>query len=249
MKETIGINIENQLNQIEKTIKKYSDRNAEWNINYFKFQKERYLKDINYFSKLDNVNNVLEIGAAPFHLSALLVQHNYNLKILDLDPSRFSDFLNEFNIHAEKCDIEHDVFPVEKSSIDLAIFTEVFEHLRINPVETLNKISETIRPGGYIYLTTPNFYRHYNLVNIIKGKGFVNAFREFNKLNTIGHMGHVREYTRGEVTEFLENSNFEIVDFEYKNASNHSRFSRDGIITNTFKGLSSHLLFLARKKV
>jgi hypothetical protein len=38
------------------------------------------------------------------------------------------------------------------------------------------------------------------------------AYGEFAKLRGVGHMGHIREYSRDEMREFLLRSGFEIVE-------------------------------------
>ena len=45
---------------------------------------------------------------------------------------------------------------------DLVIFTEVLEHLTANPVDILKQLIALLAPHGYLYLTTPNFFRREN---------------------------------------------------------------------------------------
>lgn len=40
---------------------------------------------------------------------------------------------------------------------DLILLAEVLEHLVVNPVELLAQLLQLLKPGGYLYLTTPNF--------------------------------------------------------------------------------------------
>jgi hypothetical protein len=42
------------------------------------------------------------------------------------------------------------------------LFAEVLEHLVVHPVEVLTPLLSLLRPGGYLYLTTPNFFRRQN---------------------------------------------------------------------------------------
>jgi hypothetical protein len=41
-------------------------------------------------------------------------------------------------------------------------------------------------------------------------------YLEYKKLQTIGHMGHVREYTRTEVVEFLQTIGFVVTEVKYR---------------------------------
>ena len=235
------------LSQIENDLLSDNSNLKEWNSNYFKHQKERYTKDINFYANLKDVKNVLEIGAAPFHMSVCLKELGFNLKILDLEPKRFDWFIQKHQLDVFNVNVETDEIPVNDASQDLIILTEVFEHLRINPIQTLNKIYSKIKPGGYFYLTTPNFYNYGNTVMFLKGKSVVNAFYEFQKLETIGHMGHVREYSKKEMFLFLENAGFKIEKFEFKNARKPKRFSQTHIATTLFNHKKSHMMFLCKK--
>lgn len=241
------MNYEVILNEVENQLKSDISTLKEWNNNYFHIQKERYLSDLKYFSSLSNIKSVLEIGAAPFHLSLCLKKAGYNLQILDISPERFDWFIKKNELDIDQLDIELDDISKYKNSFDLIIFTEVFEHLRINPIQSLKKIQSLLKPSGLLYLTTPNFYRHSNILTFIKGKGIVNAYYQFEKLEKLGHMGHVREYTKNEMRLFLENTGFEIIDFKYKNSKKHSPISKQGLITSIFNKTKSHMMFLAKK--
>jgi 2-polyprenyl-3-methyl-5-hydroxy-6-metoxy-1,4-benzoquinol methylase len=131
----------------------------------------------------------------------------------------------------------------------------LFEHLRINPIETLKKINNVINPSGRLLLSTPNLYSIYNIGRFIIGKGFNNAYKEFNKLNTIGHMGHLREYTANEMVQFLSNSGFVNINihrFSNKTRKNVSiiksiKNSLTDFICLIFPKLHTHLFIVADK--
>lgn len=236
------------LEEIKRILKnEKSNEFSKWNLNYLEIQKDRYLSDIEYLKSLTKVKDVLEIGGAPFHMTKLLKDSFDNVTSLDLDPSRFQEFIHYFDLDVRKCDLELDSLPVENKSYDLIVFCEVFEHLRINPIETLSKISSKLKPDGVLYLTTPNFYRIGNITNLIRGRGFVNAFQEFNKLNTLGHMGHVREYTKGEILDFLTNEKLSLVDFKYKNSKTPSMFLFRAL-QYVFPQTKSHMRFTSKPK-
>ena len=51
--------------------------------------------------------------------------------------------------------IEKDSLP-DQRAYDVAIMTEVLEHLNFQPVPTLKKIHASLRPGGTLFLSTPD---------------------------------------------------------------------------------------------
>jgi len=54
-------------------------------------------------------------------------------------------------------------------------------------------------------------YAIQNIVNLLLGKGFDNPYEEFQKLESLGQMGHVREYSVPQIKTFLANTGFKSV--------------------------------------
>ena len=132
---------------------------------------------------------------------------------------------------------------------------ELFEHLRLNPIDVLSKIYKVLIPKGKLLLSTPNLYSIYNIGRFITGKGINNGFVEFNKLNTIGHMGHIREYTVKEMIDFLSHCGFiniEICRFSTKTREGVTlgkiikNFTTD-FIEILFPRVKTHLFIIAEK--
>lgn len=46
---------------------------------------------------------------------------------------------------------------------DLIVFTEVIEHLVVDPVDLLSNLIKLLKPSGYLYLTTPNIFSHHKI--------------------------------------------------------------------------------------
>src|SRR4029077_3692044 len=64
-------------------------------------------------------------------------------------------------------DIESERFPFDDESISDVVFTEVLEHLFRNPAWTLFQINRILKPGGRLFLTTPNACGYDVLVNLL----------------------------------------------------------------------------------
>lgn len=80
---------------------------------------------------------------------------------------------------------------------DIVVFTEVLEHLDAHPVEVLEFLRELIRPQGWLYLTTPNFFRRDNCLRLLQGENPA-AYHPRRGENWDAHH-HYREYSMKEL--------------------------------------------------
>jgi SAM-dependent methyltransferase len=110
--------------------------------------------------------------------------------------------------------VEHEAMPFAEETFDAIVFNELFEHLRINPVFTLKETFRVLRPGGVLLLSTPNLRSFRGIRNLVlRNQGHAvsaGVYQQYEKLETLGHMGHVREYTTREVEDFLTRIGFHI---------------------------------------
>src|SRR5262249_32741139 len=135
------------------------------------------------------------------------------LTSIDLDPGRFNRVHEIFGINVLQFDIER---PEAKMAgllgqYQCVVFCELIEHLRINLFRTISFLRTLLTEDGFMYITTPNglgigaLCRH-----ILRGRTGPNPVIEWSKINELGHMGHVREYSYREIREVLAWCGFEI---------------------------------------
>ncbi len=203
-------------NDLEKNLHLIDPKLKSWNIRYYKTHKKRYKSILKLVKKEYTKGKILEVGSAPFHLTFCLKKLEYPIIGLDLDPKRSAFFIKKHKLTIKKGDIESQKFPFKDNTFDMVLFSEVFEHLRIDPITTMKEINRILKPEGKLILTTPNLYAIDRVVRFFFGQGINNAYEEFNKLHTLGHMGHIREYTQKELKLFLINTNFEITKTRHK---------------------------------
>jgi SAM-dependent methyltransferase len=157
-------------------------------------------------------SRVLEYGAVPLLLTAALSELDYQVHALDIAPGRFSSAANSLGLDVRQCDVEADTVPFADHSFDVVLFNELFEHLRINPIFTMQEAHRVLTPGGVLLLSTPNLRSFRGLRNLmVHNRGHAaspGGYSQYEKLETLGHMGHVREYTTREVSEFLTRVGF-----------------------------------------
>jgi SAM-dependent methyltransferase len=185
----------------------------EWYSSYVSNHIDRLALDLEVIHQ--NVNQgekVIEYGAIPLLLSVALKKRGYDICGLDISPERFSSSIEKFNLDVRKCDVEREKIPFPDSSFDVVIFNELFEHLRINPIFTMNEVRRILKPNGRLILSTPNLRSLYGIRNFLFRNLCYSCspgiYSQYEKLEKLGHMGHVREYTTNEICEFLAEVGF-----------------------------------------
>lgn len=187
----------------------------EWFGSYSRGHQSRLSHDLAIFRTFaKGPCKVVEFGPIPLILTAALRDLADDLTVVDIDPWRFSETISELPVNVVKRDIEQEVLPFADGTFDIALFNELFEHLRINPVFTLREVFRILKPGGTLLLSTPNLRSLKGIYYfLVKNRGAwccPDIYNEYSKLEKIGHMGHVREYTTTEVQEFLERIGFQV---------------------------------------
>ncbi|HEX6977540.1 MAG TPA: methyltransferase domain-containing protein [Patescibacteria group bacterium] len=204
--------------------------------------KNRYINDlslINKYFKKGKSKKVMEIGSLPCHMTYCLKEMGFNTFGIDINPKVLSKFIRKCNLDVRKCDIEKQRLPFPDNYFDNILFNEVFEHLRIDPLSTLKEINRVMKPKGIMILTTPNLYALHKIIMFNTGKGFNNAYIEFEKLSKYGYMGHIREYSVNEVKNILEKSGFKVKKVEYKL---YNYFHTNKLFSNPYKKVFAYLL-------
>ena len=192
-----------------------------WHKKYCSNQAARIALDLDMVRvRVATNQHILEFGAIPLILTDALSHSGYNVDGCDLDPKRYASAIKARKLRIVGCDIEVEVLPFADNMFDVVIFNELFEHLRINPVFTLTEALRVLKPGGTMMLSSPNLRSLGGIRNfLLRNKAFSNSgnlFEEYQKLLTVGHMGHVREYTTTEVIEFLSAIGFRVTDLVFR---------------------------------
>ena len=129
--------------------------------------KENYHKDLQVLSKA--INNRQLLGRREMEtLTKLAPLVNYQLPVNDgllidlgcgdrhLEYTVKDMGLNYQGFDITDLDLERDKLPVADNSVDIAVSLAVIEHIQ-NPEIFLSEIYRVLKPGGLIYLSTPNW--------------------------------------------------------------------------------------------
>lgn len=187
----------------------------DWFAGYFQQHRTRFAADLAIIEKyLAPGVRILEYGAIPLVMTAALVDRGYEVSAVDIAPERFARTISDLTLAVERCDIESEAVPFADETFDAVVFNELFEHLRIDPIFTMREVHRVLKPGGTLLLSTPNLRSLRGLRNLLfHNQGHAvsaGVYDQYEKLETLGHMGHVREYTTREVAEFLVRVGFRV---------------------------------------
>ena len=187
----------------------------DWFKSYAKNHRNRLAFDFQTVStQLNKSDLIVECGSAPFILTQSLNENGYNIVGLDIAPARFQKTIELNRLNVKECDIETARLPFEDNSAGCVLFNQLFEHLRINPIKTMRETLRILKPGGQLHLSTPNLLSVSGLIKLFRHKTAFSCengvYEQYDKLEKLGHMGHVREYTAHEVAEFLKKTGFHV---------------------------------------
>lgn len=199
----------------------------EWHNSYVSNHKSRLALDLDLVKEHVGENaDILECGSIPLVFTAALSKSNFNVTGCDIAPERYVSTINKIGISVVKCDIETEKLPFSDNAFDVVVFNELFEHLRINPIFTLSEVFRVMKPGASLLLSSPNLKSLKGIFNyLFRNKAYScsgSMYEEYQKLEKLGHMGHVREYTTKEVIEFLDDIGFVVDKIVYRGGYNAS---------------------------
>ncbi len=187
----------------------------EWCSKYCRTHRHRLAADLHIIDRhVEKGARVLEYGAIPLLMTGALKALEYQVSALDLAPERFAGAISILGLDVLRCDVETEAVPYAPDTFDAVLFNELFEHLRINPVFTLREVHRVLKPGGLLLLSTPNLRSLRGIRNLLlRNQGHAvsaGVYEQYEKLELLGHMGHVREYTTREVADFLHRIGFRV---------------------------------------
>jgi SAM-dependent methyltransferase len=94
---------------------------------------------------------------------------------------------------------------VEDNHFDAILFAEILEHIAFNPLEMWSELFRIIRPGGLIFISTPNSL---NLLQTLRGLAGILLRRGQglsipSLMSTVTYGHHWKEYSKRELIEYF----------------------------------------------
>jgi len=185
-------------------------------MEYLNVALDRLLVTMDLMPRMATGARVLELGATPYFMTALLLHHfPYQLELAN-EPDRLKQdggrvrLTNrrlglDYQFEYQAFNIETDRFPYEEGSFDAVLYCEMIEHLMHDPTHSLYEIHRVLKPGGYLVLSTPNPFRYTNYLRFFTGKNIYPPFSGYGPYSR-----HNREFSAAELRLLLKQCNFEI---------------------------------------
>jgi 2-polyprenyl-3-methyl-5-hydroxy-6-metoxy-1,4-benzoquinol methylase len=186
-------------------------------IEYFTFHKRRFERFEGFLNNQFPIDpqsaklKALDIGSHYLHSSMVLADMGFEVDGMDVSVFWNMDFVKnrgaKFGINPI---IENDLanmpeFQKVHDKYDLIVFTEIFEHITFNPIQLWKTIYQILKPGGKIYISTPNSLALANWVrnfkNLITLQSVGITVDDIISKVTYGH--HWKEYSAQEIKTYF----------------------------------------------
>lgn len=162
---------------------------------------------------------IVELGAAPGDQIVKIAEQGYTATAVDIGVAsdgwadgtegRMKALLERAGVEYVQWDLEEHPYPLLDASFDGVLFTEVFEHLRDYPVDALREVARILKPGGYLFFTTPNAAYLMNRLRLLRGESVYTPLADW--IGGVPHARHAREYLFSEVDEAMRLAGLDVV--------------------------------------
>ena len=143
---------------------------------------------------------LLDTGIYPGHLALALARLG-RFEISGVGrfvPPAFQRAMAERGISVEDVDLERELLPHAEASFDRIVATEILEHLAV-PGLFLSECWRVLRPGGVLYLTTPNVVDLRGRLQAVLGRSPQSHLFGIGRTLRMNEWVHRREYAPDEV--------------------------------------------------
>jgi SAM-dependent methyltransferase len=194
----------------------------EVNANYLA-EESRYSQQRAYAALLRNRQNpgtrALELGAGTGLMGVGLALSGWDVTGVDLYDDRSEALAWWAGVSHRyeflRRDLEASSYGLEPETFDVAFIIDCIEHVK-NVRAVLENAHAALRPGGLLILTTPNYGRLNTRLKALRAVvSPAWPIRLEHYVADTPYIGHVREFTGGEMVQVLGQCGFQPIDLQY----------------------------------
>jgi len=181
-----------------------------YELAYFIRHRYRYhyiLKKIDHLNLPKNAR-ILDVGCYPLHMFTMMSRQGFAV----CGISSKHEPVHHTSI--KTVNIESGKMPFRNKFFDLILFSEVMEHLVINPLVYLSEFRRVLKKNGRLIVTTPNAAGLHKIFPLLFGRSTYFPLEDLYKTgfkdDTI-YYRHNREYTMSELHEIMNKAKFKII--------------------------------------
>jgi 2-polyprenyl-3-methyl-5-hydroxy-6-metoxy-1,4-benzoquinol methylase len=155
---------------------------------------QRYNEILDMLERFRDTNNLLETGCGFGFFLEEARKRNWNVFGTELSQNAIDECIRKKITTGESLD---QIASIASKKFDAVVSIEVIEHLP-DPAAEIKKYSEIVRPGGAVYITTPNF-------------NSVSRRTLGSKWNVLLYPEHLNYFTVPTIRKLMSKFNFEEV--------------------------------------
>ncbi|MBN1457440.1 MAG: class I SAM-dependent methyltransferase [Sedimentisphaerales bacterium] len=182
---------------------------------YFYTSYHRTKEIVKLISRFSKDDRILDIGIG-YGFYDIILKEAFGFDVsgteVEENIASYCKLPQSFGINIIRGELSDTGVLAEPESYDLAVFSEVIEHLRISPMKALLEIKNILKPGGRLILTTPNIAGLTNILKLSTGRNIIEQFPDDDSGldHVTDKLVHIREYTMDELKNLVKRAGFTV---------------------------------------
>lgn len=138
------------------------------------YPKSRFEAAVSYIPQFFKGGDILEIGSGNGSVAKTLLLSDLKINsytLGEISSSRLDGVkrnLNDQRVNVREIDAEN-ISQTENGTYDAVIMIALIEHL-VDPLGAMQRIHELLKPGGFVYIDTPNISKYSRRIKLALGQ-------------------------------------------------------------------------------
>lgn len=173
-------------------------------INEVDIPRDRFEAALKFFPKYFKGEEILELGAGDGRVAKALLLKDQSIKkytLGDISRPRLNGVRENLNdARIDIVEIDADDVSAIQGSYDAVIMIALIEHL-VDPLRAMQRIHTLLKPGGFVYIDTPNIAKYDSRFKLLTGRFPSTASRNeglttyYNQPVDLYDEGHLHYFT------------------------------------------------------